>query len=157
MIEGQWRAAASSWERIGMRYEQALALSHGPEDTLREALAIADSLGARPLVDICRRRLRQLGVRKVPRGPLETTRSNPAGLTSREIEVLKLLVQGRTNAQLARQLHRSTRTIDHHVSAILEKIGVGSRSAAIAAAFALGITTEERRESAARLSRVGAA
>jgi DNA-binding NarL/FixJ family response regulator len=78
-------------------------------------------------------------------------------LTSREIEVLKLLVQGRTNAQLAKQLHRSTKTIDHHVSAILEKIGVGSRSAAVAAAFALGIATDERRESAVRFSRVGAA
>jgi len=141
MIAGQWRAAANCWQRIGIRYGQALALTHGPEDALREALAIADSLGARPLIEICRRRLRQLGARKVPRGPLVTTRNNPAGLTTKEVEVLKLLVQGRTNAQLARQLHRSTKTVDHHVSAILEKIGVGSRSAAIAAALALGIAS----------------
>ena len=141
MIAGDWRAAASSWERTGMRYEQALALTDGPEEALREALTIADSLGARPLAEICRRRLRELGARGVPRGPLETTRSNPAGLTAREIEVLKLLSLGRTNAQLARQLHRSTKTVDHHVSAILEKIGVRSRSEAISAAFALGIAT----------------
>ena len=147
MIAGKWRAAANSWERIGMRYEQALALTDGPEDALREALVIAEGLGAQPLAEICRRRLRELGARGVPRGPLETTRSNPAGLTAKEIEVLKLLTQGRTNAQLARQLHRSTKTVDHHVSAVLQKLGVRSRSQAVAAAFALGIGTEQRSQS----------
>jgi DNA-binding NarL/FixJ family response regulator len=48
-------------------------------------------------------------------------------------------VQGCTNAQLARRLHRSPKTVDHHVSALLEKLGVRSRTEAVAAAIALGI------------------
>jgi len=139
MIAGDWRAAAQFWERKGLRYEQALALSDGPEEALREALALAESLDMRPLAEICRKRLRVLGARGVPRGPSEATRNNPAGLTAKEIEVLRLLVQGCTNAQLARQLYRSTKTVDHHVSAILEKLGVRSRSEAIVIAFELGI------------------
>jgi DNA-binding NarL/FixJ family response regulator len=55
--------------------------------------------------------------------------------------VLQLLVQGRTSAQIAGRMHRSPRTIDHHVSAILQKLGVHSRTEAVAAAFALGMVT----------------
>jgi len=139
MLAGDWRSAAGKWEKIGMAYEQALALIEGPEEALREALAIADRLGAGPLANIVRRRLRDRGVRGIPRGPNETTRTNPAGLTAKEIEVLKLLAQGCTNAQLARKLHRSPKTIDHHVSAILDKLGVHSRTQAVATAFSLGI------------------
>jgi DNA-binding NarL/FixJ family response regulator len=122
-----------------MPYEQALALAEGTEEALRESLAILDRLGAGPLAAIVRRRLRELGARNVPRGPLETTRANPAGLTDREFEVLQLLAQGCTNAQLARRLHRSPKTIDHHVSAVLEKLGVRSRAQAVSAAFSRGI------------------
>jgi DNA-binding CsgD family transcriptional regulator/tetratricopeptide (TPR) repeat protein len=139
MLAGEWRAAASAWERLGMPYEQALALADGPEDALREALLILDKLGAGPLGAIVRRRLRELGARGVPRGPNETTRANPAGLTSREVEVLGLLAEGCSNAQLARRLHRSTKTIDHHVSAILQKLGARSRAEAVAAGRAIGL------------------
>lgn len=79
------------------------------------------------------------GVRGVPRDPNETTRTNPAALTAKEIAVLALLVQDFSNAKLAQRLHRSPQTIDHHVSAIFEKLGVGSRAEAVTAAFALGI------------------
>jgi len=99
---------------------------------LREALAILDRLGAAPLAVIVRRRLRERGARG-SRGPNETTRANPAGLTAKETEILALLAHGVSNAQLARRLHRSTKTIDHHVSAILDKLGVGSRTEAVAA------------------------
>jgi len=58
MLSGEWRAAASAWEGIGMPYEQALALLEGPEGALREALAILDGLGAGPLAAIVRRRRR---------------------------------------------------------------------------------------------------
>jgi DNA-binding CsgD family transcriptional regulator/tetratricopeptide (TPR) repeat protein len=151
MLAGNWRAAGAAWERIGMPYERALALAEGPEEeALRESLAILDRLGAGPLASIVRRRLRERGARNVPRGRNETTRANPAGLTGREIEVLQLLVQGCTNAQLARRLHRSAKTVDHHVSAVLAKLGVRSRAQAVAAAFALGIVQvqhdEQRRE-----------
>ena len=122
-----------------MPYEQALALAEGPEAALREALAIVDRLGAGPLAAIVRRRLRDLGAQSIPRGPNDTTRANPAGLTSKEIEVLTLMSEGSTNAELARRLHRSIKTVDHHVSAILGKLGVRSRTEAVAAAFTLGI------------------
>lgn len=138
MLAGDWRAAALAWERIGMPYEQALALAEGPEESQRDALVILDRLGAGPLAAIVRRQLRDLGAR-VPRGPNEATRTNASGLTTKELEVLQLLVQGRTSAQMARRLHRSPRTVDHHVGAILQKLGVHSRSEAVAAAFALGM------------------
>jgi ATP/maltotriose-dependent transcriptional regulator MalT len=139
LLAGHWRAAAAAWEDLGMPYEQALALAEGDEAALRESLAILDRLGAAPLALIARRRLRERGVRGIPRGPNETTRANPAGLTAKETEILALLAHGSSNAQLARRLHRSTKTIDHHVSAILEKLGVRSRTEAVAAAFALGV------------------
>lgn len=139
MIEGDWQAAASAWERIGMPYERALALAAGPEAALRDSLEILEQLGAGPLASIVRQRLRELGARGIPRGPRASTRDNPAGLTSREVDVLTLLVQGHTNAELARRLHLSAKTIDHHVSSILEKLEVRSRTEAVAAAFGLGI------------------
>ena len=141
MLAGEWRAAASAWESIGMPYEQALALAEGPEEALREALTILDGLGAGPLAAIVRRRLRERGVRSIPRGPNEATRANPSGLTAKELQVLQLLAQGCTSAQLARRLHRSPKTVDHHVCSLLEKLGVHSRAEAVAAAFARGIVS----------------
>ena len=140
MLAGDWRAAATAWERIGMPYEQALALAEGSEGALREALGIL-GLGAGPLAAIVRRRLRERGAKGVPRGRRDTTRANPQGLTSKEVEVLFLLALGDSNAQLGRRLHRSTKTIDHHVSAILEKLGVRTRAEAVATAYALGIVS----------------
>jgi ATP/maltotriose-dependent transcriptional regulator MalT len=145
MLEGDWRAAAAAWERIGMPYEQALALSDGPEEALREALAILDRLAAAPLAAIVRKRLRDLGARDVPRGPNAATRANPSGLTTRELAVLQLLAQGCTSAQVARRLYRSPKTIEHHVSAVLEKLGVHSRTQAVAVAFGRGIIGSESR------------
>ncbi len=145
MLAGDWRAAAGAWERIGMPYEQALALVEGPEEALRAALAILDKLGAGPLAAIVRRQLRERGVRGVPRGPNEATRANPSGLTTKEFEVLQLLAQGCTSAQLARRLHRSPKTIDHHICSLLEKLDVHSRAEAVAAAFGRGIISEEKR------------
>ena len=147
MLAGHWREASTAWEQIGMPFEQALALAEGTdEDALRASLAILDRLGAGPLANIVRRRLRERGARNVPRGPNETTRANPAGLTAREIEVLQLLAQGCTNAQLARRLHRSTKTVEHHVAAVLEKLDVRSRAQAVAAAYSMGIVRSPREE-----------
>ena len=139
MLSGEWRSAASAWERIGMPYEQALALAEGPEEALLDALAILDRLEAGPLASIVRQRLRKLGVRGVPRGPRAATRGNPAGLTAREVQVLTLLVSGHTNSELAQRMHVSAKTVEHHVSAILEKLEVHTRTEAVAAAFGLGI------------------
>ena len=140
MLAGDWREASAAWERIGMPYEQALALAEDTnEDAQRASLAILDRLGAGPLASIVRRRLRERGTRNVPRGPNMSTRANPAGLTAREIEVLRFLAQGCTNAQLAQRIHRSSKTVEHHVTAVLEKLGVRSRAQAVAAAYSMGI------------------
>lgn len=148
MLAGDWQAAARAWADIGMPYEHALSLIDGPEEALRQALAILEKLGAGPLAAIARQRLRELGVRSIPRGPNQGTRANPAGLTMRELEVLRLLARGCTNAQLARRLHRSPRTIEHHVCSLLEKLEVHSRAAAVAAGYERGIIADAQRESA---------
>jgi len=140
MIAGDWRGAAAIWKELGMPYERALALAEGPEAALRESLSILETLGAGPLAAIVRQRLRELGVHGIPRGPRASTRANPAGLTAREIQVLRLLVQGHTNSELANRLHVATKTVDHHVSSILAKLEVSSRTEAVAAAFGLGIS-----------------
>ena len=139
MIDGEWQSAAQAWKDIGMPFEEALALSLGPEPALRRALDILEVLGAGPLAAMVRRRLREQGVHGIPRGPRSTTRQNPAGLTNREIEVLELLVDGHSNADLARRLHVSVKTVGHHVSAILAKLEVRTRTEAATAALRLGI------------------
>src|SRR5207302_2614959 len=113
---GRWREAAEAWQAAGCRYERAVALadSPAPEDLLA-ALETADDLGARPLAARLRARLRALGVTRIPRGPAGETRANPAGLTARQVDVLRLLGKGYTNAQIARQLVVSVRTVDSHV------------------------------------------
>jgi DNA-binding CsgD family transcriptional regulator/tetratricopeptide (TPR) repeat protein len=139
MIAGEWAAAALAWQKLGAPYERALALADGPEDALREALGILEELGAGPLTAIVRQKLRELGARGIPRGPRASTKGNPAGLTRRQVQVLTLLVRGHTNAELAKRLYISAKTVDHHVSSILEKLEVHSRAEAVAAAFGLGI------------------
>jgi DNA-binding CsgD family transcriptional regulator len=138
-IEGDWQRAAAAWERIGCPYEQARALADGDEAAQRAALAILDRLGARPLAERLRAQMRAAGVRSVPRGPQPRTRSNAAGLTARELEVLALVAEGWRNAQIAARLSRSTRTVDHHLEAILAKLGAATRGEALAAARRLGL------------------
>jgi DNA-binding CsgD family transcriptional regulator len=143
-IQGEWRAAADAWERIGCPYEQARALADGDEEAQRTALAIFDELGARPGAEIVRRSLRTQGIRDVPRGARAATRSNPAGLSARELEVLALLGEGLQNAEIASRLFLSAKTIDHHVSAILAKLSARSRAEAVAAAYRSGIISHSR-------------
>ena len=85
-----------------------------------------------------RERLRLLGG-AVPRGPRAATRANPAALTGREVEVLRLVAAGLRNADVARELVLSRRTVDHHVSAILRKLRVQTRAEAAAEASRLGL------------------
>jgi DNA-binding NarL/FixJ family response regulator len=75
----------------------------------------------------------------MPRGPKPTTRMNPAGLTDRQVEILRMLSAGRTNPEIAAQLVVSVRTVDHHVSAVLQKLGLTSRRQAAQAAADLGL------------------
>jgi len=141
---GQWREAANAWQSLSCPYEQACALAEGDPDAQRSALAIFERLGADPIVVRLRRELREAGVRGVPRGQRASTQSNPHALTVREIEVLQLLCDGMRNAQIAEHLSRSVRTVDHHVAAIFAKLGVTTRTEAMAAALVAGIHPKNR-------------
>jgi DNA-binding CsgD family transcriptional regulator/tetratricopeptide (TPR) repeat protein len=139
-MAGEWAAASKRWRAIGCPYEAAFALLDGDEAGLLEALGELRGLGALPAVKLISARLRDAGVRGVPRGPRRETRTNPAGLTPRELEVLALLSDGLRNAQIAQRLIVSEKTVDHHVSAILRKLDVHSRGDASAKAERLGLT-----------------
>jgi len=139
-IAGDHRGAAAAWERIGRPYDAALArLGSCDETALREALATLEDLGARAAAAVARRRMREVGMRAIPRGPRTVTRSAPAGLTVREQEVLALLADGLTDREISQKLFISERTVHHHVSAVLSKIGVSSRTAAAREAVRMGI------------------
>jgi DNA-binding CsgD family transcriptional regulator/tetratricopeptide (TPR) repeat protein len=139
-MDGNWQEAADAWARIGCPYEQALALmdSEDPPQLL-EALEILDRLGAIPAAAKLRRQLSQMGVQGVPRGPRKETRSHPAGLTPRQVDVLKLVVEGLTNSDIANRLYVSPKTVDHHVSAMLMKLDVRSRKEAVKVAKERGL------------------
>ena len=141
-LRGDWAAAAAAWEGIGDPYERALELGESGDVTATlDALTTLDGLGAAPAAAMLRRRLRDLGVERVPRGPQPSTRANPAGLTSRQVDVLRLVADGLTNAEIAQRLHLSVRTVDHHVSAVLTRLGLASRRDAARAATELGVRT----------------
>jgi DNA-binding CsgD family transcriptional regulator len=139
-LAGDWKGAAERWSELGCPYEAALAQADsGEEDGLRTALEELRRLGARPAAAFVARRLRARGARGLPRGPRPTTRANPAGLTARELEVLGFVGEGLRNSEIAARLFVSVRTVDHHVSAILRKLDVRSRSEASAEAVQLGL------------------
>lgn len=120
------RAASDTWRRLGAPYEAAVAGLHlaearravGDEEgaalELRACLATFDRLGARPDTDRARELLGQAD----------------HALSPRETQVLRLIVDGRTNAEIAVSLHLSERTVHRHVSNILTKLGLPSRTAA---------------------------
>ena len=144
-LAGDWRGAAELWADLGCPYESALARSYAnDEGELRRSLEQLDELGASKASAVVARRLRERGVRGVPRGPRLSTRENPASLTAREVEVLELLVGGLRNAEIAARLFLSVKTVDHHVSAILRKLGVRSRGEAATAAVTQGLLAPDR-------------
>ncbi len=138
-MAGNWRAAAECWQQLGCPYERAMALSDGDEAAQFEALDLFEELGAEPAAELLRRTMQVRGIQGIPRGPRPSTQENPAGLTARQMDVLALLAEGLSNADIAERLFISPKTVDHHVSAILGKLGVHSRTEAAALALQQGL------------------
>jgi DNA-binding NarL/FixJ family response regulator len=131
-VAGDRRAAAEAWRELGCPFEEAMCLTFtGDPTSMLEGLEILTRIGAKQAVTQVRRMLQEQGFQvPTPRGPRTTTAAHPAGLTAREAEVLDLLGEDLTNVQIAERLVLSPRTVDHHVSAVLGKLGVGTRAEA---------------------------
>jgi DNA-binding CsgD family transcriptional regulator/tetratricopeptide (TPR) repeat protein len=143
-INGRSTEAATAWRAIGCPYEEAFALADSPAETdLRAALGLFRELGAEPMARRVAARLRELGASRISRGPRAVTRANPGGLTDRELEVLRHLTHGLSNADIAAALVLSPKTVDHHVSSILRKLRVANRAAAAERAESLGVKDGE--------------
>ena len=142
MLDGDWHAAADDWRDLGCPYWTALSLANAPDlDAARAALEIVDSLPAPALRAAIVRDRHDKGL-PVPRGPRATKDASNAGLTARELDVLALLVDGLSDADIAGALFLSRKTVGHHVSAVLRKLDAPSRSRAVATAMRRGILRE---------------
>jgi DNA-binding CsgD family transcriptional regulator len=139
-LTGRHAEAAAMWEKLDAPFDRAweLVAGGGPDD-VRQGLGILDRLGADAVAARLRQDLRDRGVTNVPARQRAATRSNVGGLTARELEVLALLDEGLSNAELATRLYISPKTADHHVSAILAKLRVPDRRQAARAGHERGI------------------
>ncbi len=127
------------WGNWGCPYEQALALFEVDEDGKKKALLMTKELGADAVYEKMKREMREAGIKNIPRGIRNTTRSNQAHLTDREVDVLRLLKEGLQNKEIASRLFISAKTVDHHISSILLKLEVKSRVKAVNEAIQLEI------------------
>jgi DNA-binding CsgD family transcriptional regulator len=146
-----WDAAAAAWAAVSEPYPRARALLHAAEaalaggdrdgaaERLRGAAALAAGLGAEPLageISVLARRAR-IVLDPVTGAGATGAGAGQAGLTGRELEVLRLVAAGRSNRDIANQLFISPKTASVHVSNILGKLGAASRGEAAAKAHAL--------------------
>jgi DNA-binding CsgD family transcriptional regulator len=129
-ITGDWQAAARAWHARSCPYEEARALADGDAGAQMAALGAYETLGARADINQIRRKLATSGVQHIPRGPHPATRQNPFNLTNRQVEILVLLIENLTNAEIATRLHIAPKTVDHHISAVLAKLDVHTRDEA---------------------------
>jgi DNA-binding CsgD family transcriptional regulator len=142
-MAGDWAGASERWAAGGCVYSTAFALMDADEEAaLQRSLGELQALGAKPAAAIFARKLRERGVLNVPRGQRPATRANPANLTTRELEVLTLLADGLHNSEIADRLFLAEKTVAHHVSAILRKLGVSNRIQAVTEANRLGIASQ---------------
>ena len=145
-----WDQAVSAWEAVSEPYPLAQALRHAAEaaladgdrggaaDRLQRAAGLAAGLGANPLVEEIAALARRAGIRMTSPGDAPAdSGAGDAGLTGRELEVLRLVAAGRSNRDIAAELFISPKTASVHVSNILGKLGAASRGEAAAKAHAL--------------------
>ncbi len=119
------------WERLGARFDIACCrILFG-----RALRALGDEQSAVAELAAARRALAELGARPAEQEAAALIRpALPSGLTEREVEVLRLVAAGKTNAEIAAQLFLSQKTVGRHLSNIFAKVDVTTRTAA--AAFA---------------------
>lgn len=137
--QGKINAAVNFWEAKGCPYDKALALLNGNYENKKSALAILQYLGAHAPYEKVKSEMRAGGSKVIPRGVHESTRSNPAFLTKRELDVLQLLKKGIQNKEIADSLFISAKTVDNHISSIFFKLNVNSRLKAVQEAMRLEI------------------
>jgi DNA-binding CsgD family transcriptional regulator len=142
-LRGDRGSAAMLWQMIGCPYEAARSLALANESSEIEALKWLDSLNAQPLAGRVRTRMRNAGLAAVPRGPAASTRGNPAGLTRRELQVLQFLARNLKTQEIAAELSRSVRTIDHHLESVYAKLDASGRRDAVERARTLGLIDEK--------------
>ncbi|QKJ20649.1 ATP-binding protein [Microbacterium hominis] len=127
-LRGDRRGAAEAWRSLGCRFESAVLDGLGDDPAaLRRAFTELTAVGAAATLARLRRLAHARGIRAVPRGARTATAADPDGLTPRQLDVLALLGERLTDAQIARRLTISEKTAGHHVSAILARLGVGDR------------------------------
>jgi DNA-binding CsgD family transcriptional regulator/tetratricopeptide (TPR) repeat protein len=144
-VAGEAERAAREWIEVGCLYDAALALADSDDERpLHEALEAFTTLGALAAARVTRLKMRRLGIRSVPVGPRSATPTDPLGLTTREQEILGLLCDGLSNAEIAGRLLISPKTVQHHVSAVLAKMGAPTRKSAVSRAVQLGLATAPR-------------
>ena len=131
--------SAVIWEELDCSYQQALILFQGQETQKKKAISIVNELGAKAVYEKMKFDMRAFGIKRIPRGVNKTTQQNPSLLTDREIDVLKLLNEGLQNKEIASKLFISAKTVEHHISSILFKLDVNSRSKAVREAVRLEI------------------
>jgi DNA-binding CsgD family transcriptional regulator len=149
-----WNVAAERFRAIGATYPAAYAEFRAAEALtlsgarpgeiavpLRAAHAAAREVGSQPFLTDVAELARRTGVSLADRGAeAEPDPAAGLGLTDRELEVLWLLAEGRTNRQIGEELFITAKTASVHVSNILGKLGVTNRAEAGAAAHRLGLT-----------------
>lgn len=131
--------AAEFWENSGCPYEQALVLFEGKDTDKRKAIVMFQDLGANAVHEKLKQEMKNMGIKNIPRGIRASTRSNAALLTSREMDILLLLKEELQNKEIAAKLFISAKTVDHHISSILFKLEVNSRSKAVTEALRMKI------------------
>jgi DNA-binding CsgD family transcriptional regulator len=139
-LESRHDDAARWWRQAGDPFQEALSWgdSADPEHQVHGVMLL-DTLGATATADRRRAQLRAAGVGHVPPRPRASTRANPSGLTNRQLEVARLVARGLTNAEIAGRLFISPKTADHHVSAVLARLGIPTRRAVVVQAEELGL------------------
>lgn len=139
-LEGRHGDASEAWLELGVPFDSALAGLHSTDaETAAAALARLDQLGVEGTAARARAMLLARGISSLPARPRRATRANPSGLTNRQLDVARLVAQGLTNGELAERLYISPKTADHHVSAVLAKLGLASRREIVRSAAELGL------------------